>query len=231
MNDSARVRQAEPGLTRRQLRRQLLLTLLRSSLVAAVLVGLFYAAPLTQLDGVPVFISLPIELLIFSAVVTWQVRAIIRAAYPGIRAVEGLAVTVPLFLVMFAAAYVVLAQDNPTNFSTASLTRTDSLYFTITVFSTVGFGDITATSQTARVLVIIQMLLDLVILGLGVHLLLGPVTRGRQPRTAEGSESNADAGAPKKAGGLPPCPLAATQNCPPRACGSWPSGPKAEPWI
>jgi voltage-gated potassium channel len=197
MNESARVRQAEPGLTRRQLRRQLLLTLLRSSLVAALLVGLFYAAPFKQLDGVPVFISLPIELLIFSAVVTWQVLAIIRAPYPGIRAVEGLAVTVPLFLVMFAAAYMVLAQDNPTNFSTASLTRTDSLYFTITVFSTVGFGDITATSQTARVLVMIQMLLDLVILGLGVHLLVGAVNLGRQRRTDEGTKSDVDDGAPR----------------------------------
>jgi hypothetical protein len=33
------------------------------------------------------------------------------------------------------------------------LTRTDALYFTVTVFSTVGFGDITAKTETARLVV------------------------------------------------------------------------------
>lgn len=176
-------RGAGSRLSSRQLRRHLLRTLLSSSLVAALLVGVYYAAPLSALAGVPVFVSLPVELLIFSAVVAWQMRAIIHAPYPGVRAVRGLAVTVPLFLVMFATAYVVLEQDSPANFDTTPITRTDALYFTITVFSTVGFGDITATSQTARVLVSIQMLLDLVILGLGVRLLLGAVNLGRKRRT------------------------------------------------
>ena len=41
---------------------------------------------------------------------------------------------------------------------TEPLTRADALYFTVTVFSTVGFGDITAKSETARVVLIVQML-------------------------------------------------------------------------
>ena len=80
-----------------------------------------------------------------------QVWGITRARCPGLRAVEALALTAPLFLVMFAGVYVVVAQDNAANFSTHELTRTDALYFTLTVLSTVGFGDITATSQSARV--------------------------------------------------------------------------------
>jgi hypothetical protein len=43
------------------------------------------------------------------------------------------------------------------------LTRTDALYFTVTVFPTVGFGDITARSETARIVVTGQMIADLVI--------------------------------------------------------------------
>ena len=66
-----------------------------------------------------------------------------------------------------------------------SLTRTDSLYFTVTVFATVGFGDIIATSQTARLLVTVQMILDLVVLGLGIRVFLGAVQRGRQQDTAQ----------------------------------------------
>jgi voltage-gated potassium channel len=53
----------------------------------------------------------------------------------------------------------------------------------VTVFATVGFGDITATSQPARLIVTAQMILDL-ILGLGIRVFLGAVQRGRQQDTA-----------------------------------------------
>jgi hypothetical protein len=66
---------------------------------------------------------------------------------------------------------------------TQPLTRTDALYFSVTVFTTVGFGDIAAKSETARVALIIQMLADLVLLGAGVRVLLGAVRRGQQRRT------------------------------------------------
>ena len=61
--------------------------------------------------------------------------------------------------------------------------RTDSLYFTVTVFATVGFGDITATSQVARIVVIAQMILDLLVLGLVVKVFVGAVEIGRGMRT------------------------------------------------
>ena len=44
---------------------------------------------------------------------------------------------------------VVLAGTDPGSF-TEPLTRTDSLYFVVTVFATVGFGDITPLSLSAR---------------------------------------------------------------------------------
>ena len=49
----------------------------------------------------------------------------------------------------------------------------------MTVFSTVGFGDITAKSEGARVLVTAEMALDLIIVGVGVHTLLNFVQRER----------------------------------------------------
>jgi len=60
------------------------------------------------------------------------------------------------------------------------MTRTDALYFTVTVFATVGFGDITAKTETARLLVTGQMIVDLIILGIGARVILGAVQRGRQ---------------------------------------------------
>ena len=84
-----------------------------------------------------------------------------------------------LFLALFASSYFVMARLAATSFS-APLTRTDSLYFTVTVFSTVGFGDITAKTETARLVVTGQMIADLVILGLAIKVIVGAVKRGRQ---------------------------------------------------
>ena len=88
-----------------------------------------------------------------------------------------------MFLILFAATYFMMEQSNPDGFNVDSLTRTDSLYFTVTVFATVGFGDITATSQVARVVVIAQMILDLLVLGLVVKVFLGAVEKGRGRQT------------------------------------------------
>src|SRR4029453_2420236 len=80
---------------------------------------------------------------------------------PGLRAVESLATSVPFFLLLFAATYVVLAELSASNFG-GHLTHTDGLYFTVTMFSTVGFGDVTAKSDTARLVVTGQMIADLI---------------------------------------------------------------------
>ncbi len=82
-----------------------------------------------------------------------------------------------------------MAAASASNFG-EKLTHTDALYFTVTVFTTVGFGDITAKSEGARLLVTGQMVAGLIILGTGVRIILGAVTRGRQrqPRDAAGGQ-------------------------------------------
>ena len=107
------------------------------------------------------------------------------------KAVDALAVTAPLFLLLFAAAYFLMAADDPSNFTVETLTRTDSLYFTVTIFSTVGFGDISPASQAARILVTAQMILDLIVLGLGIRILVGAVDVGRQ-KTSKAAKTAAD---------------------------------------
>ena len=170
---------AQQSLGRAQRRRLLWRMAIRSAAGMVVLVAFYYQAPMQDLRGVPVWASLSVGLVVLFAVIVLQVRAITHSRYPGLRAVEALALTAPLFLVMFAAAYVILSQDDPANFSTPALTRTDALYFTLTIFSTVGFGDITARSQSARVFVMVQMVLDFVILYLVVQVFRGAVKAGR----------------------------------------------------
>jgi hypothetical protein len=159
--------------------------LLRALSATVVLLTLYFMAPLDRMDGVPVAVSLVVALLLLLGVSMWQLHAITRAAAPVVRAVEALAVTAPLFLLLFSATYFVLARDDAASFSTPRLTRIDALYFTVTVFATVGFGDISATSQVARGLVTAQMVLDLLVLGLGIRVIVAAVQRGRQyPRPA-----------------------------------------------
>ena len=164
-------------------RRLVVLGVLRSLAAAAVLVALYYLLPLDHLAKVPLWVILVVGLVVLLAVATWQLRLVLRSDYPAVRAGEALATTVALFLLLFAAVYFVMERASPASFS-HHLTRTDSLYFTVTTFSTVGYGDITAASQAARLLVTVQMILDLLALGLGFRVFLGAVQLARQGRPA-----------------------------------------------
>jgi voltage-gated potassium channel len=160
-------------------RRLITLALLRSLAISAVLVALYYLLPLDHLKTLPTGIPLITGLVILAAVTVWQIRAIVSASHPAVRAVEALAVTAPTFLLLFAADYFLMSQHDPATF-TQQLTRSDALYFTVSTFSTVGFGDITPVGQYARLVVTAQMILDLLILGLGVRVFIGAVQLGRR---------------------------------------------------
>jgi hypothetical protein len=180
-----------PALSKAERRRRLTIGLLRSLAITLVLLAGFYLLPLERLSSLPIGLTLTAGLLALAAVAAYQVRAVVRARHPAVKAVEALATTAPLFLLLFAAAYFLMAADDPSNFTVETLTRTDSLYFTVTIFSTVGFGDISAASEAARVLVTVQMILDLIVLGLGIRILVGAVDVGRQ-KTSNGPQTPDD---------------------------------------
>jgi hypothetical protein len=157
--------------------------LLRALATSASLVTLYYLLPLDNFSDNGSIALLAAGLAGIAFIVAWQVRAILRADHPVIQGIEALALTVPLFLLLFSTFYFELEHATPASFS-QPLTRTDALYFTVTTFATVGYGDITAKSQGARVVVIFQMLTDLAVLGLGVRVLVQAVqtSRHRQPQ-------------------------------------------------
>ena len=160
-------------------RRLIVRAVLRGLLVTTVLVVLYYLLPLDRPLDTGTAVRLLIGLLVFVGVTVWQVRAIAGARFPGLRAAETLGFIVPFYLLLFASTYYLMERASAANF-TQPLTRTDALYFSVTVFTTVGFGDITAKSETARVVLIVQMLADLALLGAGARVLLGAVRRGQQ---------------------------------------------------
>ena len=89
--------------------------------------------------------------------------------------------TVPLFLLTFSRIYLSNSIADPAVF-TRPLDNTTALYFTVTVFATVGFGDIVAQTNGMKLLVTLQMLLNLAVLGLAIKLLTSAAQRGVQRR-------------------------------------------------
>jgi voltage-gated potassium channel len=160
----------------------LLLGLVRILLTVTGLVVLYYLLPLDRVFHGPSLLRLVAGMFGVGLLVAWQVRAILRARHPALRAVESLALSIPLFLLLFAAAYVILTGTDPGAF-TEPLTRTDALYFVVTVFATVGFGDISPVTEIARVMTTLQMVFDLVLIGLVLRLFLTAVDRGRHRPT------------------------------------------------
>lgn len=167
--------------------RRVALSLARSVVTVVVLVVVYYRLPLRGAPGDGAVVLFFGGLVVLAALIGWQLRAIVRARHPLLRAVEAFAAAIPLFLLLFAAIYVLLESARPGSFS-EPLTHTDALYFTMTVFATVGFGDIAPVSGPARVLVTIQMVANLLVLGLVVRSMLEAVRRGqsRQGRTPPG---------------------------------------------
>lgn len=158
-------------------RRLLVRTVARPVLTMTGLLILYFVLPLGDRDTMPSPVVFFLELLLVAVLLGLQMRQISTADYPRLRAIEALSLSVPLFILVFAAVYYETARDSPSTFSEA-MSRTDSLYFTVTTFASVGFGDITPVSQTARIVVMIQMIGDLILLGFVAHAIVGAVQVG-----------------------------------------------------
>jgi hypothetical protein len=99
-----------------------------------------------------------------------RVRAVLVSERPLVEAAEALVVLLTMLLVGFAALY--YAMDRLHGQFSGLDTRLDSMYFTVTTLSTVGFGDITAIGQKSRAAVTAQMLFDLAYVGIAARVLL-----------------------------------------------------------
>jgi len=157
-------------LSRRQRRREVVGTTIAVALTWALLFGIYYVLPFTDRTAGASLVRLVVAIAAFAAVLAWQLRRVLHADRPGLRAVQALGGAIPLFLLTFATLYLSLSEGLTTQFS-EPLNHTGALYLAITVFSTVGFGDITPQSDVARIATSIQMLLDLVVIGVVVRLL------------------------------------------------------------
>ncbi|MFJ3306542.1 potassium channel family protein [Streptomyces sp. NPDC086549] len=164
-------------------RRASLMAAVRTCLITVALVTAYYLLPLRERGTTATSALLLAGVLAVAVVFSWEAWAILSSPHPRLKAVEALVVTLALFLVLFAGAYYVLDGTSPDSF-TEPLTKTDALYFTLSTFTTVGYGDITAASRVARVTVMLQMTCGLFLAGIAVRILTRAVEVGLLRRDA-----------------------------------------------
>jgi len=123
---------------------------------------------------------------LFSFVFIRGLRGIVAAEHPAIRAVEALTMTLLVVIVIFATLAVEIEAQSPGSYSEA-LTKLDGIYFSVTTLATVGYGDITPVSEYARGVGIVQMLVNLAVIGLAVRLLASAVSRSQARRAGKSS--------------------------------------------
>ncbi|HEY7812742.1 MAG TPA: potassium channel family protein [Nakamurella sp.] len=187
----ARSRQRYEDLSRSRRRRVKTFLLIRSALVGAFIVVGYYLLPMNE-PGIGAVV-LVAGLLVLAGVLAWQIREILNSPFPRVQAFQTLLVGIPLLLCVFASAYFVIGLSQVDSF-TQPMNKVGAMYFTVTVVSTVGFGDITAKTDLARSLVTVQMILNLVVLGLVIRLLTSAVTVGLQRQSAKQPNPGPDPG-------------------------------------
>lgn len=122
------------------------------------------------------------------ALVLWQV--LLQVDDPN-RRIDGLLLSLVAGVLVFALAFYRLQLEDGSQFLGMS-TRVDALYFTMTTLLTVGYGDINAAGQMARVMVLLQMVFNVVVIATAASTLNSRV-RENAARRAEARRERRDA--------------------------------------
>ncbi len=126
----------------------------------------YYFVPIDLKSGHPiretVFFLAAFGLLIW-LIVRQLVKQMNAGPDPGVRVRSLITLLYPV-VVLFSLTYYIVQVHNPQQFD-GIVTRTDSLYYTVITLGTVGYGDIHAVGQLAKVITIVQVAFDLVVIG------------------------------------------------------------------
>jgi hypothetical protein len=164
-----------------------------SGLVSLLTIGCYFVLPLSSAVTTTTAVTLVLGLGLIIVVLFWHVRSIVRSPYPRVRAAAALATILPLFLVVFSASYYVMSRGASASFS-EPLSRLTAAYFALTVFSTVGFGDITPVTSAARAATSVQMIGDVILVGVVARVIVGAARRGVARKESDGSDDRGGGG-------------------------------------
>ncbi|MCI2422788.1 ion channel [Saccharopolyspora sp. K220] len=155
-----------PGTVRRKV-----LINLATALAAVVLstVG-YYLLPIGRFGvagTVNWVVAFAIGLAAVAALIVFQVRRFRTRDVRRSSSIAGVVAALYLAVLFFSTVYFGLAYHDPGSI-TVLRTKTDALYFALSITSTVGFGDVHAVSQLARAIAALHMAFNIGFLGAAV---------------------------------------------------------------
>lgn len=134
-----------------------------------VVIGVYAVAPLDSAPWLGVVAGLA-AIGVTIPLAARRVRRVRTSDRPVLDATAAIALFSTVLVIGFASMYYVVAAHRPGEIDGID-TKIDALYFTVTTAATVGFGDITADGQLARLLVTLNMVFNIVALGATVRLI------------------------------------------------------------
>jgi len=162
-------RDMDPDASRAQ-RRAIGRSVARTVLVLFGVTAIFLLVPVRALplgDSFLIAAVFLVGLAGTAALIVWQVMAYRDAKVSGRARLQGLLVALYVAVLFFALSYYLMAMSNPDQIA-GLRTRMDALYFSLTIVSTVGFGDVHADGQAARAIVSLQLAFNLLFVSLAV---------------------------------------------------------------
>lgn len=140
-------------------------TLVLALLAVVAVLGWYLWVPVPQKEDSPwlVFGSIVLISVLYIAVGLWSLVRINKSRHPLRVGLTSLAVMITAMVVLFALTYVSMSARDPGAFN-VPLDKISALYFTMTVLSTVGFGDIHASNHAGMIAVMIQMVVGLTLI-------------------------------------------------------------------
>jgi voltage-gated potassium channel len=141
--------------------------IVRSVLTLVCALIAYYTLPLTRPHDPPEILSGTLFVAGVAGLVWLTVHEVRRfSAHLGEARsrVFGLLSVLYSVVVFFALTYYLMERNDPAQFDGLT-TRTDALYFSIVTLGTVGYGDVHAAGQAARIAAMVQIVFDLVVIG------------------------------------------------------------------
>ncbi|MBB5791406.1 potassium channel family protein [Jiangella mangrovi] len=167
----------------------------RSTAILLCALVAYYALPLSIPEDLPGAVGGVLFLAGVGGLVWLTVHEVRRFAARLNEArtrVFGLIAVLYIVVVFFALAYYLMERNDPSQFADLE-TRTDALYFSIVTLGTVGYGDVHATGQGARIAVMVQIVFDLVVIGALFAVASSQIAhRMNVARTGQGHEDAGD---------------------------------------
>lgn len=175
--------QAPPTRITKEQAKLLAAAALRVLLPAVFVIGTYHLLPEeSYLTERGLIMLVTFGLALWLALVIVQLGHLRRASHPLISAASSLTFTIVLLVVIFAQVALMLGATDPNAYNVA-LDKPSAMYFSMTVTSTVGFGDIVPRSDLARNIATLQMFINLVFLASAVRVLVSAATsrKAQQP--------------------------------------------------